>query len=116
RNKEAVERFQREAKVAAKVKSENVARVHDVGGVEGGIPYIVMEYTEGDDLGQLIDRDGKLSIDDTCEIALQACEALAEVHAAGIVHRDLKPSNLFVTRRGDGSPAVKLLDFGISKL
>jgi len=116
RSKEAVERFQREAKVAAKVRSEHVARVHDVGTVgEGGVPYIVMEYLEGRDLGQLIDQDGKLPIDDACEIAIQACEALAEVHVAGIVHRDLKPSNLFITRRADGSPCVKLLDFGISK-
>jgi serine/threonine protein kinase len=114
----AVERFLREAKVAAKVRSEHVARVHDVGtlGGEGGVPYIVMEHLEGSDLGQLIDAEGALSIEESCEIALQACEALVEVHAAGIVHRDLKPSNLFVTRRADGSPAVKLLDFGISKL
>jgi serine/threonine-protein kinase len=116
RNKEAVERFQREAKVAAKVKSEHVARVHDVGTVEGGVPYIVMEYLEGHDLRQAIDEQGTLPIDEASEIALQACEALAEVHAAGIVHRDLKPSNLFVTRRSDGSPCVKLLDFGISKI
>jgi serine/threonine-protein kinase len=116
RNKEAVERFQREAKVAAKVKSEHVTRVFDVGAVEeAGVPYIVMEYLEGGDLGDLIDEHGRLPIDDACEIALQACEALAEVHAAGIVHRDLKPSNLFVTRRADGSPCLKLLDFGISK-
>jgi serine/threonine-protein kinase len=117
RNKVAVERFLREAKVAAKVRSEHVARVHDVGTLEeGGIPYIVMERLEGLDLGKLIGRDGALPIDEACEIALQACEALTEVHAAGIVHRDLKPSNLFVTRKVDGSPSVKLLDFGISKL
>ncbi len=117
RSKVAVERFLREAKVAAKVRSEHVARVHDVGKTsEGGVPYIVMEHLEGLDLGKLIDRDGALPIDEACEIALQACEALAEVHAAGIVHRDLKPSNLFVTRRADGSPSLKLLDFGISKL
>ncbi len=115
RNKEAVERFQREAKVAAKVKSEHVTRVHDVGTVDGGGPYIVMEYLDGRDLGQILDEDEKLGVGDACEIALQACEALAEVHAAGIVHRDLKPSNLFVTRRADGSPCAKLLDFGISK-
>jgi serine/threonine-protein kinase len=115
RNREAVERFQREAKVAAKVKSEHVARVHDVGTVEGGVPYIVMEYLDGRDLRHAIDDEGTLAIDEACEIALQACEALAEVHAAGIVHRDLKPSNLFLTRRSDGSPCVKLLDFGISK-
>jgi eukaryotic-like serine/threonine-protein kinase len=115
----AVERFLREAKVAAKIRSEHVARVHDVGTLaasEGSVPYIVMEHLEGNDLRQLIDRDGALSIDEACEIILQACEGLAQVHAAGIVHRDLKPSNLFVTRKADGSPAVKLLDFGISKL
>jgi serine/threonine-protein kinase len=114
----AVERFLREAKVAAKVRSEHVARVHDVGTLEGqgGVPYIVMEHLEGSDLGQLIDAEGALPIEEACEIALQACEALVEVHAAGIVHRDLKPSNLFVTRRAVGAPAVKLLDFGISKL
>jgi serine/threonine protein kinase len=117
RNKVAVERFLREAKVAAKVRSEHVARVHDVGTLEeGGVPYIVMEHLEGLDLGQLIDREGALPIEEACEIALQASEALTEVHAAGIVHRDLKPSNLFVTRKVDGSPSVKLLDFGISKL
>src|SRR6202023_1504577 len=73
-----------------------------------------MEYLEGIDLRQAI-KDHPLEVDEACEIALQACEALVQVHAAGIVHRDLKPSNLFVTRRADGSPCVKLLDFGISK-
>jgi serine/threonine-protein kinase len=115
RNKDVVERFKREAKVGAKVKSEHVTRVHDVGTVAGGVPYIVMEYLEGRDLGDIIKKDGELPLDEACEIALQACEALAEVHAAGIVHRDLKPSNLFITRRSDASPCVKLLDFGISK-
>jgi serine/threonine protein kinase len=116
RNKVAVERFLREARVAAMVRSEYVARVHDVGTVDDGVPYIVMEHLEGSDLGKLIARAGPLPSAEVSEIALQACEALSEVHAAGIVHRDLKPSNLFVTRRADGSPAVKLLDFGISKL
>jgi len=116
RSAEAVERFLREAKVAAKVKSEHVARVSDVGRVEGGTPFIVMEHLEGADLAALVDRSGAMPIDEVCEIGLQACEALAEVHAAGIVHRDLKPSNLFITRRADGSPYLKLLDFGISKL
>jgi serine/threonine-protein kinase len=116
RSSVAVERFLREARVAAKVRSEHVTRVHDVGTLDGGVPYIVMELLVGSDLGQLIAANGALPIEEACEIAFQACEALAEVHAAGIVHRDLKPSNLFVTRRADGSPAVKLLDFGISKL
>jgi len=111
-----VERFLREARIAAKVKSEHVARVSDVGTVDDGTPFIVMEHLEGADLGAILRRDGQLSVEEACEITLQACEALAEVHAAGIVHRDLKPSNLFVTRRADGAPCVKLLDFGISKL
>ena len=69
RNKVAVERFLREAKVAAKVRSEHVARVHDVGTLEeGGVPYIVMEHLEGLDLGQLIDKEGALPIDEACEI------------------------------------------------
>jgi serine/threonine protein kinase len=115
----AVERCLREAKVAAKIRSDHVARVYDVGTLDaskGSVPYIVMEHLEGNDLRQLIDRDGALSLEEACEIILQACEGLAQVHAEGIVHRDLKPSNLFVTRKADGSPAVKLLDFGISKL
>jgi serine/threonine protein kinase len=117
RSPEAVERFLREAKVAARVKSEHVARVTDVGETtQGGVPFLVMELLEGRDLGALIDAGEPLPVDEACEIALQAAEALAEVHASGIVHRDLKPSNLFVTRRADGSPCVKLLDFGISKL
>jgi eukaryotic-like serine/threonine-protein kinase len=115
RNPEVVERFMREAKVAAKVRSEHVARVSDVGRVDGSTPFIVMEYLEGADLAGMIDTQKPLPIDEVCEIGLQACEALAEVHAAGIVHRDLKPSNLFITRRADGSPCLKLLDFGISK-
>ncbi len=107
RNSVAVERFLREARVAAKVRSEFVARVHDVGTLDGGVPYIVMECLDGSDLGKLIADEGPRPLDELCEIALQACEALAEVHAAGVVHRDLKPSNLFVTRRR-GSPARKL--------
>jgi serine/threonine-protein kinase len=116
RSPEVVERFQREARIAARVKSEHVARVSDVGTTEDGTPFLVMEHLEGDDLGVILKRDGALGVEEACELTLQACEALAEVHAAGIVHRDLKPSNLFVTRRADGSPCVKLLDFGISKL
>jgi serine/threonine-protein kinase len=115
RSAEVVERFLREARVAARVNSDHVARVSDVGTMEDGTPFLVMEHLVGADLGGLL-HTGPLPLEEACEIALQACEALAQVHAAGVVHRDLKPSNLFVTRRADGSPCVKLLDFGISKL
>jgi len=114
KNAQAVERFSREARVAAKITSEHVVRVYDVGTLEDGAPYMVMEYLEGCDLKELLD-EGPLSIADACEYLLQACEALAEIHKAGIIHRDLKPANIYLTKRADGSPVIKLLDFGISK-
>ncbi|MET0792371.1 MAG: serine/threonine-protein kinase [Polyangiaceae bacterium] len=113
---EAVERFAREARAAVKIKSEHVARVSDVGTLESGSPYMVMEYLHGEDLAGYVRRNGATPIAEAVEFLLQACEAIAEAHALGIVHRDLKPANLFVTRRVDGSPCIKVLDFGISKL
>ncbi|HEY6722771.1 MAG TPA: serine/threonine-protein kinase [Polyangiaceae bacterium] len=115
-NAEAVQRFAREARAAVKIKSEHVARVTDVGTLDSGSPYMVMEYLKGTDLGDLVASQGALPIVDAIEFVLQACEAVAEAHAIGIVHRDLKPSNLFLTRRADGSPCIKVLDFGISKV
>ncbi len=113
---EAVARFVREARAAAKIRSEHVARVSDVGTLENGQPFMVMEYLEGTDLGGLLAQRGRLTVEDATGHLLQAVEAVAEAHALGIVHRDLKPGNLFVTRRRDGSPLVKVLDFGISKV
>ena len=104
-------RFDREARAAVKIQSEHVARVLDTGVLENGAPYMVMEYLEGGDLAQLIRQRGRLDGQEAIEYVLQACEALAEAHVAGIVHRDLKPANLFLTRRADGSPCVKVLDF-----
>jgi eukaryotic-like serine/threonine-protein kinase len=112
---EATERFAREARAASKLQSEHVARVLDVGTLENGAPYMVMEYLEGRDLGQEVDGRGPLPFAEAAEFVLQACEAIAEAHALGIVHRDLKPQNLFLARRVDGRPLVKVLDFGISK-
>ncbi|HEY5937837.1 MAG TPA: serine/threonine-protein kinase [Kofleriaceae bacterium] len=115
RNPEMVERFMREARAAAKIQSEHVARVIDVGEREG-MPYIVMEYLEGDDLENIVDVQGPLPVGDAVRYVLHTCEALAEVHVQGIVHRDIKPANLFVAARADGTCIVKLLDFGISKV
>jgi serine/threonine protein kinase len=112
---DTAERFRREARSAAKIRSEHVARVIDVGIMEGGLPYMVMEHLEGHDLSQEMDQVGLLAISDSIDFLLQALEALAEAHAAGIVHRDLKPANLFLALRPDGSRIVKVLDFGISK-
>ncbi len=115
-NGEAVARFGREARAAVKIKSEHVARVIDVGALENGAPFMVMELLRGHDLSNLLRERGALPIAVAVQYVLQACEALAEAHAIGIVHRDLKPANLFVTARADGTPCVKVLDFGISKL
>jgi eukaryotic-like serine/threonine-protein kinase len=115
-NAEAVERFAREARAAVRITSPHVARVFDVGQLENGAPYMVMEFLEGGDLSNLIHKRGPLPIQEAVDYVLQACEAIAEAHAAGIVHRDLKPANLFCARRPDGSVTIKVLDFGISKL
>jgi serine/threonine-protein kinase len=109
-----VERFLREARASARIKSEHVARVHDVQTLRG-LPYMVMEYLAGTDLAALLRTRGRLPIAEAVDYVLQACEAIAEAHSLGIIHRDLKPSNLFLTRRADGSALVKVLDFGISK-
>jgi serine/threonine-protein kinase len=115
-NPEAIARFDREARAAVKIKSEHVARVSDVGRLDSGAPYMVMEYLEGGDLGAWLRQRGPLPLEQAVEFVLQACEAIAEAHALGIVHRDLKPANLFCVRRADGLLSVKVLDFGISKV
>jgi serine/threonine-protein kinase len=113
-DQDSVQRFVREAQAAARIKSEYVARVVDVGSFETGVPYMVMEFLDGYDLGQAVEGGKQLSVPLTVELSLQACEALAEAHSLGIVHRDVKPTNLFVVWRAD-KPKVKVLDFGISK-
>ena len=114
-DRDAVERFKREGQAAAKLKSEYVARVRDVGELENGTPFMVMEYLDGQDLGVLLTERGSLPMPWATELILQTCEALAEAHSYGIVHRDVKPTNLFVTWRPDGTALIKVLDFGISK-
>jgi serine/threonine-protein kinase len=105
----------REARLAMRIRSEHVVRVYDIGMLETGEPFLVMEHLSGTDLRALLDRQGSLRVEDAIEYLLQAIEAIAEAHARGIVHRDLKPGNLFLARRADGTPLVKVLDFGIAK-
>jgi serine/threonine-protein kinase len=114
-NKEVVQRFAREARAAAKIQSEHVARVIDVGTLESGSPYMVMEYLQGRDLAQVLEERKRLPFEEAVGYVLQASEAIAEAHAASIVHRDLKPANLFLADRADKRSIVKVLDFGISK-
>ncbi len=114
-NTEAVERFEREARLAATLASAHVVRVHDVDTLPEGGPYIVMEYLEGIDLHRLLTQR-PLEVKEAVGYALEVCTALAEAHALGIVHRDLKPQNLYLAKRPAGPPVIKILDFGISKL
>ncbi len=114
-NSEMVLRFMREARSAARLKSEHVARVFDVGMLESGEPYMVMEFLEGCDLGVVLDGRGSVPVAEAIEYVVQACEGIGEAHAMGLVHRDLKPENLFLARRADGVSHVKVLDFGIAK-
>jgi eukaryotic-like serine/threonine-protein kinase len=113
------QRFLQEARIAARLTSAHAGRVLDVGtmDLEGTeTPYLVMEYLEGKDLDAVLEERGVLPFAEAVGYVLQVCEAVAEAHRAGIVHRDLKPANLFLTRFADGSPCVKVLDFGVSKL
>jgi eukaryotic-like serine/threonine-protein kinase len=115
-DEEAVARFAREARAAAKISDEYVARVLDVGALETGAPYMVMEFLDGVDLESMLRAQGPLPCEQAVEFVLQACVAVADAHGLGIVHRDLKPQNLFCVRRTDGQLSIKVLDFGISKV
>ena len=112
----ATERFVREARVLAQLRSEHVVQVTDVGTLESGAPFIVMEYLEGQDLAQHLLARGPLPVAEAVGYVMQALVGLAEAHRVGLVHRDLKPSNLALATRPDASMVVKILDFGISKI
>lgn len=115
RRDEARSRFLREGRATAALVSDHVVRVYDVGMLDSGAPFMVMELLRGQDLARTLLQHGPLSIERACDCVRQAAEAIACAHAQNIVHRDLKPSNLFLTQRSDGAPLVKVLDFGISK-
>lgn len=114
-DREAQSRLLLEARAAAKLQSEHVARVVDVDTGADGLPFIVMELLEGADLCQIADARGALPRWLVVDYVLQALEGLAHAHARSIIHRDLKPSNLFLSNRADGTQIIKILDFGISK-
>ena len=108
-----VERFLREARAVARLRTEHVCRVFDVGRLPNGSPYIVMELLAGADLGSMVAQQ-PLAAPVAIDYVLQACIALGEAHGVGIIHRDLKPANLFAHRDG-GRTIIKVLDFGIAK-
>jgi serine/threonine protein kinase len=113
----AVERFVNEGVAASQIDSDHVVKVFDVGRLPNGSPYLVMEYLDGWDLGQLLESEGPiLGVERAVHFTVQALRALQTAHVAGIIHRDMKPSNCFVIVK-DGEPDfVKLVDFGISKV
>lgn len=115
RQESVVARFLREAKAAARLRSEHVARIMDVGSLPGGQPYIVMELLEGEDLEQRLTRAGPLPTSDAVDFILHALEAMAHAHAEGIVHRDLKPANIILVDRPEPD-TVKILDFGMLRI
>ena len=109
------QRFVREGKAAARIRHPHVCDVFDVG-VHEGVPYLVMEYLEGEDLGSLIENRPLMRTDEIADLIIPVASALAAAHDAGVIHRDLKPDNVFVVRGKNGTLVPKLLDFGISKL
>jgi serine/threonine-protein kinase len=110
----AVARFEREARAAAAIGHDNIVDVIDFGHHEG-VPYIVMEYLEGQTLAERLAAENTIDSIEACRIAAQVLSALASAHAVGIVHRDLKPGNVMLAERAGGRVTAKILDFGISK-
>jgi len=119
---DARRRFEIEARAAASVDSKHAVKVYDYGVTEAGLPYIVMEYLEGESLSEALIRRGPFPDEEAAKVIRQAARALTKAHAASIVHRDLKPDNIFLATNvesndSDGLPyVVKLVDFGIAKM
>ena len=111
RNPRLLERFHGEVRIARQVSHPNVCRVYDIGEVDGAA-YISMEYVDGEDLGSLLRRIGRLPGDKAIEIARKLCAGLAAAHAKGVLHRDLKPGNIMIDGRGE----VLILDFGLAAI
>lgn len=116
-NPEAKERFAREARAMANLSSKHTVRVHDVGTLPNGLPFMVMDLLVGKDLSQILNERGPLPFEDACTFIDQACEAVAEAHDIGLVHRDIKPQNLFLSIEkggaGEERSVLRVLDFGI---
>ena len=112
---EASERFRREARACAQIRSDHVVQLMDVSELPDGSPCMVLEHLDGHTLAVELEQRGSLPVSQVADWMIQACIGLADAHACGVVHRDLKPENLFLTRRADGSSQVKVMDFGISK-
>jgi serine/threonine-protein kinase len=109
----AMERFEREVRLTARLSHPNTVDVYDYGRTEDGTYYYAMEYLRGLSLAELVKRHGPLPPGRVTYLLRQVCGALSEAHAAGLIHRDIKPSNIFAARRGGLGDVAKLLDFGL---
>jgi serine/threonine protein kinase len=116
RKKDAVRRFHQEARAAGAIGHPNICEVYDLGTLDDGSPYLVMEKLVGETLADRIGAEGGLPFDDTIDTLVQVLSGLVAAHEKGIVHRDIKPENVFLTSRVGCPPLVKLLDFGVSKM
>ncbi|HSK04011.1 MAG TPA: serine/threonine-protein kinase, partial [Kofleriaceae bacterium] len=115
RNREAAQRFQREAIASGRLDHPNIVNIYDFGVLPSGACYLVMELLEGETLGARLERDGRLPWRDALEILRGMLLGLRHAHDRGVVHRDIKPDNIYLARK-DGDLIIKLLDFGIAKL
>src|SRR6185436_14962136 len=113
---EALARFRREVKVTTELAHAHIVDVFDFGASPTGEPYLVMEYLDGEDLEQALEREGRMPLRVAVQIVNQVASALAVAHGEGVVHRDLKPGNVFLLRVEGGGVFVKVVDFGISKV
>ena len=110
-NERVLERFLGEVRIARVVSHPNVCRVYDIGEIEG-MPFISMEYVDGEDLASLLTRIGRLPADKAVETARKLCLGLAAAHDRGVIHRDLKPQNIMMNKRGE----VVIMDFGLAAI
>ncbi len=113
-NPEVLARFVREAEAAARFNHPHIADTHDVGQVDG-VPYLAMEYLDGESLASRIEKGGALPLTETADVMVPICLAVQAIHEQGVIHRDLKPDNIFLVRQGSVT-VPKLIDFGIAKV
>ena len=115
-DKDAAQRFRREAANAARIIHSNVVTTYDSGETANGVLYLAMEFVPGESLGEIIARDGRLAPERAVELAAQVASGLVAAHNVGVVHRDLKPDNVLITRDAEGRECAKIVDFGVAKI
>ncbi len=116
RDPSAKVRFLREAEAAGRIESPHVVHISEVGTLDTGTPYLLMEYLHGATLEKLLSGGHALPLQVACDLALQVCEGLSAAHATGVIHRDIKPANLYLCAGEGGAKVLKIADFGISKI